>query len=61
MKSTIKAQSKKRLPSDTKLFRFTEEDEAKMICAMIGAAQYMSKYGKGRKPFSIVTDYRNYN
>lgn len=51
---------RKRLPSDTRLFRFTEEDEARMICAMASAVQYMKSYGKGRRPFSIVTDLRRY-
>lgn len=51
---------KKRLPSDSRLFRFTEEDEARMICAIASAVQYMKSYGKGRRPFSIVTDLRRY-
>lgn len=34
MKSKITTQSDRRLPSDTRLFRYTERDEARMICAM---------------------------
>lgn len=31
-----------------------------MICAIASAVQYMKSYGKGRRPFSIVTDLRRY-
>lgn len=52
---------KRKLPSDTRLFRFTEEDEVRMITAMESSVRFMRKYGKGRQPYTLVTNYSNYN
>lgn len=48
-------------PSSKKLFLFNEKDEKMMAVAIKSSIRFMESYGKGRRPFRIVTDYRNYN
>lgn len=53
---------KRKLPSDTKLFRFTREDERLIRLAMIGSVCFMSGYGKGRtKAGRTIIDYGKYD
>lgn len=51
---------KGKLPSDTKLFRFTEEDEVRMIIAIEWSKRFMANYGKGRGRSGLVADYSKY-
>lgn len=51
----------RKLPSDTKLFRFTEEDEARMIIAIESSKRFMKSYSKGRGPSGLIADYRKYS
>lgn len=56
----LRKQRKAKLPSDTKLFYFTERDEVKMIMAIKSAQKYMRSYGKGSEPGYLISDYNNY-
>ena len=47
-------------PSNRKLFLFSEKDEAMMAVAIKSSIRFMESYGKGRKPFRLVTDYAKY-
>lgn len=48
-------------PSGTKLFHFTPKEEAMMRKAIASSIWFMRHYGKGRKPFSLVTDLTKYS
>lgn len=37
----------------TRLFRFTEEEEVRIIVAMEAARRFMKKFGKGRLTYMI--------
>lgn len=52
---------KRRPLSATKLFRFTEEDEAMMEKTIKSSIRFMESYGKGRSPYSLIADYKYYN
>ena len=47
-------------PSDRKLFLFNEKDEAMMAVAIKSSIRFVESYGKGRRPFRIVTDHTKY-
>lgn len=59
MKSSITRGTSK-LPSYSKLFLFTKQDEVRMITAIASARRFMRTYGKGRQPGNLVSDYNNY-
>lgn len=46
-----KPQPHRRLPSGTRLFLFTEEEENRIADAIELSIRFMRSYGKGRMPF----------
>lgn len=61
MKSKIQPKAARRLPSDTRLFLFTKDDEARIVLAKLGAAKFMAGYGKGSRPEPIdLSHYQGY-
>lgn len=45
-----KPTNRKPLPSRTRLFLFTRDDERQIFLAKVLAFRFMKKYGKGRQP-----------
>ena len=44
----------------TRLFPFSDNEERMMIAAIKSSIRFMESYGKGRRPFRIVTDHTKY-
>lgn len=46
--------------SSPRLFPFSDNEERMMVAAMKSSIRFMESYGKGRRPFRIVTDHTKY-